>query len=113
MVKVDGRMTMVVLPASFKVDLVLLKKATAANTVELATEEEFKNMFAECDIGAMPPFGNLYGMEVYADETLAEDKEIAFNAGTHMELIKLAYKDFERLVKPRIGKFTSSKVPAF
>jgi Ala-tRNA(Pro) deacylase len=113
MVKIDGKMSMVVLPGSFKLDLEQLKNITGARTVELATEAEFKNMFAECDVGAMPPFGNLYGMEVYADEKLAEDEEIAFNAGTHMELIRLAYKDFERLVKPKIGRFTTSKVPAF
>ena len=113
MVKVDGKMAMVVLPASFKVDLDLLKKFTGAGTVELATEDEFRNLFPECDIGAMPPFGNLYGMDVYVEEKLAEDEEIAFNAGTHVELIKLAYKDFERLVKPRMGRFATGKVPAF
>jgi Ala-tRNA(Pro) deacylase len=112
-VKVDGKMAMVVLPASFKVDLELVKRATGAGKVELATEAEFRDMFPECDVGAMPPFGNLYGMDVYAEEKLAEDQEIAFNAGSHLELIKLAYKDFERLVKPRMGKYTASKVPAF
>jgi Ala-tRNA(Pro) deacylase len=113
MIKIDGKMAMAVLPATFKVDLDLVKKASGAKTIELATEAEFKNMFADCDVGAMPPFGNLYGMEVFAEEQLAEDQEIAFNAGTHMELIKMAYKDFERLVKPKLGRFTTSKVPAF
>jgi Ala-tRNA(Pro) deacylase len=113
MVKVDGRMAMVVLPASFKVDLDMVKRTAGARTTELATEAEFRNMFPECDVGAMPPFGNLYGMDVYAEEKLAEDQEIAFNAGSHLELIKLAYKDFERLVKPKMGKYTASKVPAF
>ena len=113
MVKIDGKMAMIVLPASFKADLDLVKKATKARTIELATEAEFNNLFADCDIGAMPPFGNLYGMEVYVEEKLAEDEEIAFNACTHTELIRLAYKDFARLVKPKLGKFTSSKVPAF
>jgi Ala-tRNA(Pro) deacylase len=112
-VKIDGKMAMVVLPASYKVDLELVKKAAGSNVVSLATEVEFRNLFPDCDAGAMPPFGNLYGMDVYAEEKLAEDREIAFNAGTHLELIKLAYKDFERLVKPRIGKYTTSKVPAF
>jgi Ala-tRNA(Pro) deacylase len=113
MVKIDGRMAMVVLPASFKVDLELVKRAAGAGKVELATEAEFRTMFPECDVGAMPPFGNLYGLEVYAEEKLAEDREIAFNAGNHQELIKLAYKDFERLVKPKMGQYTASKVPAF
>ena len=113
MVKIDGKMAMVVLPASFKVNLELLKTAAGAKTVELATEAEFQNVFADCDVGAMPPFGNLYGMEVYAEEKLAEDEEIAFNACSHTELIMLAYRDFARLVKPKLGRFTTSKVPAF
>ena len=107
MVKIDGKMAMAVLPASCKVDFDLLKKAAGASTVGLASEQEFKNLFPECEIGAMPPFGNLYGMEVFVADALAEDEEIAFNAGSHTELIRLAYKDFERLVKPRIVKFSS------
>ena len=107
MVKIDGKMTMAVLPATHNVDLELLKKVASANKVELASEEEFKGMFPGCDVGAMPPFGNLYGLDVFAAESLAEDKEIAFNAGSHAELIKLTYKDFERLVKPKVGRFSS------
>jgi Ala-tRNA(Pro) deacylase len=107
MVKVDGAMAMAVLPASYRVDFDLLEKASGAKKVELATEAEFKDMFPECEVGAMPPFGNLYGMEVFVAETLAEDEEIAFNAGSHTELIKLAYKDFEALVKPRKLKFSA------
>lgn len=106
MVKIDGKLAMAVLPASYKVDFDLLKQVSGAAKVELATESEFKGMFAECDLGAMPPFGNLYGMDVYVGQTLAEDEEIAFNAGSHTELIKLAYKDFERLVKPRVVKIS-------
>jgi Ala-tRNA(Pro) deacylase len=73
---------------------------------ELATEYEFKNRFPDCELGAMPPFGNLYDMEVYVAESLSLDKEIAFNAGSHTELIRLSYADYARLVKPRIFKFT-------
>ncbi|MBI4539082.1 MAG: YbaK/EbsC family protein [Gemmatimonadetes bacterium] len=104
MVKVDGRMAMAVLPASLRVDFDRLKQAAGAGRVELATEAEFKGMFPDCEPGAMPPFGNLYGMEVFADETLAEDEEIAFNAGSHTELIRLSYGDFERLAGPRVAK---------
>ena len=107
MVKIDGKMTMAVLPATHNVDLELLKKVASANKVELATEEEFKGMFPGCDVGAMPPFGNLYGLDVFAEESLAQDKEIGFNAGSHAELVKLAYKDFKRLVKPKVGRFSS------
>jgi Ala-tRNA(Pro) deacylase len=102
MVKLDGKLAMVVLPASHRVDFELLGRVSGAAKVELATEAEFRGMFPECEPGAMPPFGNLYGMDVYAGQTLAEDDEIAFNAGSHTELIKLSYKDFERLVKPKV-----------
>ncbi len=104
----DGRMAMVVLPASRKIDLALLKDVTGAQTVELATEDEFKDMFPDCEIGAMPPFGNLYAMDVYVERSLAEDEEIAFNAGNHRELIKMSYRDFERLVKPKVLEIAMS-----
>ncbi|MCK4233361.1 YbaK/EbsC family protein [candidate division WOR-3 bacterium] len=106
MIKIDGKMAMAVLPASYKVDFDLLKKTIEASKVELASEKEFQDIFPECDVGAMPPFGNLYGMEVFAAESLSEDKEITFNAGSHTELIRLAYKDFEKLVKPKVVKFS-------
>lgn len=106
MVKIDGKMAMAVLPASSKVDFDLLKKVLGSGKVEIASEKEFKDMFPECEIGAMPPFGNLYGMEVFAAQSLTEDKEIAFNAGSHRELVKMAYKDFEKLVKPKVTKFS-------
>jgi Ala-tRNA(Pro) deacylase len=109
MVKIDGKMTMSVLPASYKVDFDLLQEASGASKVELASEQEFEDMFPGCEIGAMPPFGNLYEMEVFVDKSLCEDEEIAFNAGSHTELIRLSYKDFEKLVKPKVVKFSSSK----
>jgi Ala-tRNA(Pro) deacylase len=106
MVKVDGKMAMVVLPASVKVNFALLKEVTGAHAVELASEQEFKDLFPECEPGAMPPFGNLYGMEVFVAEPLTHDVEIAFNAGSHTELIKLAYTDFENLVRPKVVQIT-------
>jgi len=106
-VKIDGKMSMAVLPASYRVDFNLLKKTAGAKKVELASEEEFKDMFPECEVGAMPPFGNLYEMEVFVEKSLAEDEEIAFNAGSHTELIKLTYNDFKRLVKPKVVKLSS------
>lgn len=99
-VKMDGRMAMAVLPASRQVNLLLLAACAGAKTASLATEVEFRDLFPGCETGAMPPFGNLYGMRVYVDESLIKDKEIAFNAGTHNELICLSYQDFERLVHP-------------
>ncbi len=110
MVKIDGKMAMAVLPASCQVDFNLMKEKTGAKKVELATEDEFKHLFPGCEVGAMPPFGNLYDMEVFAAEKLAEDEEIAFNAGSHTELIKMAYKDFERLAKPKVLSFSAQMV---
>jgi len=106
MVKLDDKMAMVVLPATYKVDMDLLKGAAGSNEIELASEREFKGQFPDCELGAMPPFGNLYGFDVYVAETLAEDDEIAFNAGSHTELIKLPYQDFERLVDPKIVRIS-------
>ncbi len=105
-VKIDSRIAMAVLPASQKIDFDLLKAAAGATTAELAGEQEFQDMFPDCETGAMPPFGNLYGMEVFVAESLARDEEIAFNAGSHIELIKLSYKDFSRLVKPKVVKLS-------
>jgi Ala-tRNA(Pro) deacylase len=104
MVKIDGKMAMAVLPATDKVDFDQLKKVGGAEKVELASEDEFRDMFPECETGAMPPFGNLYGTDVYADEKLTRDEIIAFNAGSHTELIQLPYNDFERLVKPKTAQ---------
>ena len=97
-------MAMMVMPVSEHVDFAAFQRATGAGRTELATEGEFKSLFADCEIGAMPPFGNLYGMEVFASARLAENEEIAFNAGSHTELIRLAYRDFERLARPKILK---------
>lgn len=107
MLKIDGKMAMAVLPASYKIDFDQLKGTIGAATVELATEREFKDLFPECEIGAMPPFGNLYGMDTFVAKSLVEDKEIAFNAGSHSELIKLAMHDYARLVNPKVVKFSS------
>lgn len=104
--KVDGKIIMAVLPASYKVDFELLKEAAGASNIRLADEHEFVDKFPGCEPGAMPPFGNLYGIDVYVAKSLTEDEEIAFNAGTHTELIKMDYKDFERLVKPKIIEFS-------
>ena len=97
---------MLVLPASSKVHLKHLSELLGTKNLELVPESEFENAFPECELGAMPPFGNLYDMDTYVDKSLEEDEEIAFNAGNHSELIKLAYKDYVRLVKPEVISFT-------
>ena len=106
-VRIDGKLAMAVLNANSSVDFDLLKKVAKATSVGLATEAEFEGIFPGCEVGAMPPFGNLYGIEVFADEALSQDREIVFNAGTHAELIRLSYSDFLRLAKPTVGKFSS------
>jgi Ala-tRNA(Pro) deacylase len=108
-VRVDGELAMAVLPASVHVDLSGLKAAAGAKSVAVAAESDFRGKFAECETGAMPPFGNLYGMPVFVEESLTRDKEIAFSAGTHNELIRLAYEDFARLVQPKVTRFSSAK----
>jgi Ala-tRNA(Pro) deacylase len=107
MVKLDGQMAMAVLPASYQVDFKRLREVSGATEVKLATEGEFRDKFPECEVGAMPPFGNLYGMRVYATESLMEDEEIAFNAGSHTELIRLSTDDFKRLVQPEVVRFSA------
>ncbi len=104
MVELDGRLAMAVLPASMKVDFDRLQRVAGVQKAGLADEVQFSDLFPGCEVGAMPPFGNLYGLDVYVSQRLAEDEEIAFNAGSHTELIRLAYADFERLVKPRVAK---------
>jgi Ala-tRNA(Pro) deacylase len=112
MVRIDGKLAMAVVPASYHVDLDLLRTAAAAQTVEIATEQEFKNAFPDCETGAMPPFGNLYDMDVYADPGLGESEEITFNAGTHRELVRMAWADMVRLVNPKVVNLTHRAVVA-
>jgi len=100
-VKLDGKQALIALPASEKIDLDRVSEATGARKAELATEAEFGARFPGCDVGAMPPFGHLYGMDTYVTESLTHDREIAFNAGTHTEVIRMSYDDFERLESPR------------
>jgi Ala-tRNA(Pro) deacylase len=107
MIKIDGKMAMAVLPATERVDFELLKALAGTRDVYLAEEYEFKNMFPECEIGAMPPFGNLYGMKVFVETDLAKDEEICFNAGSHTELFRLSYQDYERLVQPTLARFSA------
>lgn len=107
-VKLDGKMAMAVLPATEKVDLAALAEATGTKRATKASEDEFKGLFADCQPGAMPPFGNLYGLPVYVDKSLGKNDLIAFNAGTHHTLIRMHYADFERLVQPRVAEFRTA-----
>lgn len=102
MAKVDGELCMVVVPACRRLDLAALKAASGANSVVLAREDEFQDLFPGCEPGAMPPFGSLYGLPVWMDEEVACDPQIVFNAGSHTELVRMAYEDFAHLVSPRV-----------
>jgi Ala-tRNA(Pro) deacylase len=104
-VKIDGRIAMAVIPAPLHVDLRQLKELIGADDLTLASESEFRMLFPECEAGAMPPFGPLYGMDTYVAARLADDEYIAFNAGTHTELIRMRYRDFERLADPKVLAF--------
>lgn len=105
--KIDGKLAMTVLPANYKIDFDLLKEAFDTDDVRLSNEQEFKDKFPGCEVGAMPPFGILYDVDTYVAASLIDDKEIAFNAGTHTELIRMEYKDYKRLVKPKVVRISS------
>jgi len=105
MVRIDGEMTMLVLPASMQVDFGRLLDATGAQDVELAREREFRDLFPDCSLGSIPPFGKLFDLPTMVAEELTEDEEIAFSAGSATEVILLAYRDYARLVRPRVLPF--------
>ena len=106
-VKLDGKLAMAVIPASHKVVFDLLRKAARAKDAELATEHEFAASFPDCELGAMPPFGNLYGLPVFVAEALTRDDEITFNAGSFSELVRMPYAEFGRLVKPTVAHISA------
>jgi Ala-tRNA(Pro) deacylase len=104
-VKADKYFVMTVLPSTWRIDLKRLQDVLEARDVRLATEAECANLFPDCQVGTMPPFGNLYGVEVYVDQLLTEDESIVFEAGTYVGAIKLRYKDFADLVRPKVAAF--------
>ena len=106
-VELDGRKALAVLPANRKIVIQDLREVTGCEDVKFVPEQDFKELFPDCEIGAMPPLGNLYGMDVYVSPELADQQEIAFNAGSHTDLIRMGYRDFEKLVQPRVMSFTT------
>ncbi|HEY5702650.1 MAG TPA: YbaK/EbsC family protein [Gammaproteobacteria bacterium] len=107
-VNLDGNLVMAVLPASEKLDTDLLLTAGHGKKAELAGESEFQNRFPECEVGAMPPFGNLFDMDVYIEESMTSSNKITFNAGTHTELIQMSMEDFLNLLQPRVVRICKS-----
>ena len=108
MVLADGQLVMLALPAPYQVDLEKVSTLLGAEKVRLAEEEEFEDTFPDCEVGAMPPFANLYGVPVYVEETLAEDEQIIFRAGTHTDTMSVRYADFERLVEPTVAEYAQN-----
>jgi Ala-tRNA(Pro) deacylase len=106
MVEIDGELAMTVLPSNHRVIMDDLCALTGTEEVRIAREEEFRHVFPDCEPGAMPPFGNLYDLSVYVSPDLADESEIAFNAGTHTEVIRMMFHDFDTLVKPKVARFT-------
>jgi Ala-tRNA(Pro) deacylase len=109
MLEVDHRLIMGVVPGSRKLDLNTVKTSLAAKEVRLATEDEFVSRFPECEIGAMPPFGNLFGLPVVADPALEKDEYIYFNAGNHVQTVRITYRDFVQLVRPQIARLVEQR----
>lgn len=105
-VNLDGKMVMCVLPASHYVDFELLRKNAGVREAALVPEAEYKNKFPGCEPGAQPPFGNLFDMRVLISRALLKDREIAFNAGTFFELIRLSVNDYMKLVNPEVMDFS-------
>lgn len=106
MVKLDGKDAMAVLPAVYRVDLEQLRKAAGAEEIRLLTEPEFARLFPDCEPGAMPPFGHLYGVPLFVDRALAENEEIVFNGGTHEDGVRMRFQDYARLAQPAICSFS-------
>jgi Ala-tRNA(Pro) deacylase len=102
MVRLDGRLALVVVPATRQVDLDALAQAVGAGEAALADQSDFSDRFPECDPGAVPPFGNLFDLPVYISATLADEPELVFNAGRHTEVMRLSYDDFHQLVRPTV-----------
>jgi Ala-tRNA(Pro) deacylase len=104
-VKSYQRFVMAVVPSRWRVDFKLLEEVLGTHHVRLATEVEFADLFPDCEVGTMPPFGNLYNMDVYVDQLLTKDEYIFFDAGTHTGAVKLRYRDFAVLVHPIVAEF--------
>lgn len=105
MVSAEGKIAMLVLPASYRIDFAKVKEALGVKEARLAQEADFAGLFPDCDTGAMPPFGNLYNVPVFVDRVLTQDPEIVFPAGTHQDTMKIAYKDYARLAQPSVVDF--------
>ena len=110
MIEADEQLVMAVVRGNDKVNLHIVEDSLAVRNARLATEDEFIARFPECEIGAMPPFGNLFGLKVYVDPALAKDEHIYFNAGNHVQTVCVQYKDFARLVQPQVVRLVGERI---
>lgn len=110
MLKADGRYLMAVLPAASKLSLQKFRQLVGAKEVRLATEQEFKELFPDCEVGAMPPFGDLYELPFFVDMALADNPFIVFNAGTHRDTVRMRYRDYEKIAQPDLAEFKADTV---
>lgn len=101
----DGGHVMVVLPAACRLDLTALRHASGRHKLSLVREEDMAPLFPDCETGAMPPFGGLYGMPVYMDACFPRAQDIVFQGGNHHEVVRMPYADYQRLAKPAVGEF--------
>ncbi|HRI39563.1 MAG TPA: YbaK/EbsC family protein [Nitrospira sp.] len=111
-VNVQKRFVTMVLPATTKIDFQRLRGMFGTHRVRLATEEELAQLFPDCEVGAMPPLGTLYGLPVYVDQSLIGDEQILFDGGTHSEAIRMRYWDFAALVFPTVAEFHRTPTPS-
>lgn len=105
-VKADGKFMMCVLAACYKIDLRALKEQLGAKSVELAEEEEVGQLFGDCELGAEPPFGNLYDLPTLMDKALEADDHILLQAGSHEKAMTISMADYKKLVKPKVVQFS-------
>lgn len=108
---IDGQYALAALPADHTVSERKLRRSIGAEDVRLAAEWEMEDLCPDCEIGAAPPFGVLYGLPTYVCPLLAEDEQITFNAGTHRDAVRMSWQDFERLVKPRVASMSKHEDP--
>ena len=104
-VKLDGEFALVAVPAPLRINFKELAHVAGAKKARLANEQEFQQFFPDCELGAMPPFGNLYQLPTYADLEVTRNENMVINAGTHAEALRLRFSDFNRLARPRVGRF--------
>jgi len=109
MIDADDQLVMGVIRGNDKIALHVVEESLNVRHARLATEDEFIARFPECEIGAMPPFGHLFGLNVYVDPALAKDEYIYFNAGNHVQTVRLRYKDFAKLVQPQVVRLVGER----